>query len=99
VEIEGLPGGGLIAAGLADLRAGRMTSKELPVAIGSNRLRAAGIAVPPWSSSQAPEHAPYEVLSAENADSAHGRYNALLRRLVSFERGLDHALATGTDAG
>jgi hypothetical protein len=91
MDIEGLPGGDLIAAGLADLCAGRMTSEGLLVAIGSERLRAAGIAVPPWSSSQASEHALYEVLSAEDADSAHGGYNALLRRLVSFERGLDRA--------
>jgi hypothetical protein len=73
VEIEGLPGGDLIAAGLADRRAGRMTSEGLLVAIGSERLRAAGIAVPPWSSSLAPEHALYEVLSAaEDANSATG---------------------------
>jgi hypothetical protein len=29
----------------------------------------------------------YKRLHAEDADSAHPRYNALVRRLVSFERG------------
>ena len=28
----------------------------------------------------------YELLHAKDPDSAHGRYNALIRRLVSFER-------------
>ncbi len=32
------------------------------------------------------DHALYELLAAEDADSAHGRYNALVRLLVSFER-------------
>ena len=91
MEIEDLPGGDLIATGLADLRAGRMTSEGLLVAIASDRLQEAGIEVPPSSSSQTPEHALYRLLAAQDADSVHARYNALLRRLVSFERGLDHA--------
>ena len=28
----------------------------------------------------------YELLHDEDPDSAHGKYNALIRRLVSFER-------------
>jgi hypothetical protein len=33
-----------------------------------------------------PEHRLYLRLHAEDADAAHSRYNALLRRLVRFER-------------
>ena len=33
-----------------------------------------------------PEHRLYLTLAAEDPDSAHSRYNALVRRLVSFER-------------
>jgi hypothetical protein len=36
----------------------------------------------------APEHRLYAVLADANADSAHSQYNALVRRLVSFERAL-----------
>ena len=32
------------------------------------------------------EHRLYDRLASENADAAHSRYNALVRRLVSFER-------------
>jgi hypothetical protein len=31
------------------------------------------------------------MLAAEDADSAHGRYNALIRQLVSFERAAECA--------
>jgi hypothetical protein len=34
------------------------------------------------------EHRLYELLSRTDSDSAHSRYNALIRRLVSFERAL-----------
>src|SRR5207302_8884639 len=33
-----------------------------------------------------PEHRLYALLAAEDSNSAHSRYNALIRRLVSFER-------------
>jgi hypothetical protein len=33
-----------------------------------------------------PEKRLYELLASVDADTAHARYNALIRRLVSFER-------------
>ena len=33
----------------------------------------------------------YLLLAEDDSDSAHGRYNALIRRLVSFERALECA--------
>jgi hypothetical protein len=35
-----------------------------------------------------PEHRLYARLAQDSPDAAHSRYNALIRRLVSFERAL-----------
>jgi hypothetical protein len=32
-----------------------------------------------------PEHRLYELLASDDSDAAHSRYNAYVRRLVSFE--------------
>jgi hypothetical protein len=83
----GIPGGELIEAGLADLARDVESVPALLVAIGTPRLRELGVAVPERSVA-GPEHRLYALLAANDADSAHSRYNALLRRLVSFERAL-----------
>jgi hypothetical protein len=85
MDIEALPGGDLIREGLDDLAAGRESAAALLVAIGASRLRRAGIHVPSLPFDRA-EHRLYELLARSDADSAHSRYNALIRRLVSFER-------------
>ena len=70
--------------GIRDLRARSETLEALLVSIGSPRLRMLGIDVPtPFAQ---PEHRLYELLAADDADAAHSRYNALIRRLVSYER-------------
>lgn len=79
-----------MSRGIRDLRAGRSTAEALLVTIGAERLRAAGVNVPPVDGPEA-EHRLYELLRREDPDSAHGRYNALLRRLVSYERAVEHA--------
>jgi hypothetical protein len=33
-----------------------------------------------------PEHRLYDLLAQDDQDSAHSRYNAFIRRLVSYER-------------
>ncbi|MGH2953745.1 MAG: hypothetical protein ACRDK9_06940, partial [Solirubrobacterales bacterium] len=80
----GLPGADLVSRGLSDLGAGRRSEEALLVSIGAPRLRALGLDV------EAPvdqaEHRLYELLASRDPDSAHSRYNALIRRLVSFER-------------
>ena len=54
------------------------------VSIGTPRLRRLDLTLPePFAS---PEHRLYELLRTEYGDAAHSRYNALVRRLVSFER-------------
>ena len=39
-----------------------------------------------------PEAGLYALLDLEDSDSAHSRYNALVRRLVSFERAAERAM-------
>lgn len=79
-----LPGADLIDRGLSDLGRGVLSIEALLVSIGAPRLRTAGIPVD--SAVSDPERKLYELLAAENPDAAHSRYNALIRRLVSFER-------------
>jgi hypothetical protein len=80
-----LPGQELIEAGLDDLHHGRETVEALIVAIGAPRLRRLGHALPE-DLPPAPEHRLYARLAETDEDSAHSRYNALIRRLVSYER-------------
>jgi hypothetical protein len=89
MDLEIFPGGDLIAKGLADLESGRETPEALLVSIGAIRLRAAGLTVPPEHPD--PEHRLYRQLATLDPDAAHSRYNALLRRLISFERALECA--------
>jgi hypothetical protein len=84
VEQRLLPGEDLVRRGLADLGQGVESVEALLVSIGAPRLRRLGLGVPePFPS---PEHRLYELLRREHGDSAHSRYNALVARLVSFER-------------
>ncbi|MDQ6910725.1 MAG: hypothetical protein M3Z84_08105 [Actinomycetota bacterium] len=79
-----IPGSELVEAGLRDLIDGRHSVAALIVSIGAPRLRQLGFDI------DAPiddaDQALYLLLAAEDSDGAHGRYNALVRRLVSFER-------------
>ena len=73
---------------MRDLGAGRTaTAAALLVAIGAPRLRDLGVELPADLPAE-PEKRLYELLAADDADAAHSRYNALIRRLVSFERAL-----------
>ncbi|OHB78047.1 MAG: hypothetical protein A2Z34_09370 [Planctomycetes bacterium RBG_16_59_8] len=80
------PGADVVVAGIADLLNGRETIAALLVSIGTPRLRREGVDIPAPISS--PEIKLYRRLSVDNPDAAHSRYNALIRRLVSFERAL-----------
>ncbi|HVS14002.1 MAG TPA: hypothetical protein VMV46_08760 [Thermoanaerobaculia bacterium] len=87
MQYERLPGGDLVAKGLADLAAERESAEALLVSIGAPRLRRSGLEVPhPLPDA---EHRLYALLAGRDADAAHSRYNALVRRLVSFERALE----------
>lgn len=84
-----LPGHELVSAGLADLAAGRESESALLVAMAAPRLRALGYDVPSGQVER-PSHRLYELLSDKHED-AHSRYNALIRRIVSFARAAEHA--------
>jgi hypothetical protein len=85
MDLRSLPGGDLIARGLADQAAGRESVEALLLEVGAPRLRRLGIAAVERPGEPA-EHRLYDLLAAEDPDAAHSRFNALIRRLVSFER-------------
>lgn len=84
-EYASLPGAELVEAGLRDLAEGRESIAALTLLVAAPRLRRAGIELPDVPARE-PEHRLYAALAAENPRAAHSRYNALIRRLVSFER-------------
>ncbi|HYK91926.1 MAG TPA: hypothetical protein VE398_24380 [Acidobacteriota bacterium] len=85
MKIESLPGHEFIRAGIEDLNQGIESVPALLVSIGAPRLRLLGLQIPD-EVLPSPEHRLYDQLQRENSDAAHSRYNALIRRLVSFER-------------
>jgi hypothetical protein len=90
VDYEGFPGYELIREGLQDLAEERESVPAMLVLIGAPRLRRLGMDIPASVTSD-PELRLYEILSSDDADSAHSRYNALIRSLVSFERAAECA--------
>ncbi len=84
MDIAGLPGAALVEQGLADLARNEETVPSLLVSIGFPRLRLLGLDVP--TPIPDAEERLYRLLARDGPDSAHGRYNALVRTLVSFER-------------
>jgi len=87
-RMESLPANDLVSAGLLDLRNQRETIAALLVAIGAPKLRRLGLDLPSVLPSN-PEHRLYDLLSVSGPDSAHSRYNALIRKLVSFQRAME----------
>jgi hypothetical protein len=80
----GLPGSELVAQGLRDLEQGVETIESLLVSMSAPRLRALGLVVgTPFAD---PELRLYRRLGAEHGAAAHGKYNALVRRIVSYQR-------------
>ena len=85
-----LPGADLVAEGIQALRSGETTVEALLVSVGAPRLRAAGLDIPPGPSlPHSPEMSLYLAIGSDHPRDAHSRYNALIRRLVSFERALE----------
>lgn len=85
-----VPGQELVEAGLAALEQGEWTVEALLVAVGAPRLRLIGLRVPDLR--DAPEHpelALYQALGRIYPDDAYSRYNALIRRLVSYEQEME----------
>ena len=79
-----LPGADLIATGLNDLARRAETVESLLVSVGAPRLRALGIDVPsPFADA---ELRLFDLLATRHGAGAHAKYNALIRRVVSFQR-------------
>lgn len=82
--LDAVPGAELVERGLRDLGQRVETVESLLVSIGAPGLRTLGLIVPdPFAE---PELRLYRLLAARYGAGAHSRYNALLRRLVSFQR-------------
>ncbi len=90
MKFDAFPAYPLIRQGLQDLAVKQETIPALLVLVGAPRLRQIGIQVP-GSNIAEPQHRLYELLAAEDSDSAHSRYNALIRELISFERAAECA--------
>ena len=95
-DVAGRRCGGTGVGDASASAASGFTIEALLVAVGASRLRRAGLRVPTvpgWPAQ--PELALYEAVAAQNpAADAHSRYNALIRRLVSFERALEQRAST-----
>lgn len=83
-ELSALPGADLVTQGLRDLGQESVTVESLLVSIGAPALRRLGFLVSrPHGEA---ELRLYHLLAARHGAGAHGRYNALVRELVSFQR-------------
>jgi len=92
---ERLPGEALVGRGLKDLARGRESVEALLVAIGAPRLRRIGVPVPA-ELPPAPERRLFRLLDRDDSRGAHSRYNALIRRLVSYESAPERERAART---
>ncbi len=94
IALDQLPGGELISRGLADYAKGHVTPESCLLAVGWSRLQRGGLLMPAKSpvSFPEPEMQLYALLRSEPGD-AYSRYNALLRRLISFEQSLEQQKA------
>ena len=90
---DDVPGYELVEAGLKDLERGEWSVEALLVSVGAPRLRFVGLHVPERPDRPAhPELALYYALGRDHRDDTHSRYNALIRRLVSYEREMERRL-------
>lgn len=71
-------------AGLDDPRHGRETIASLLVAMGTQASQL-GLEIPDDLSAN-PQRRFCDLLAQDDSDSAHSRYNAYLRRLITYER-------------
>ncbi|MEW6749891.1 MAG: hypothetical protein AB1505_02820 [Candidatus Latescibacterota bacterium] len=68
------------------------------MAIGAPRLKGLGLNLPQLLPPQ-PELRLYRLLVADRPEGAHARFNALVRRLVSYERALEQEQARARRLG
>ena len=89
--LDKLPGAELVRQGLRDTHAGRLSVESYLVEIARPRLELSGLLAP------APHRLDAEIqlyhLLGGQTPNPHGRFNSLLRELVSLEHALDHRMA------
>jgi hypothetical protein len=90
-DLQDLPGSEIVLRGLADLASHRVTTEALLVAIAAPRLAWLGIDIPEPLPDD-PDATLYARLEEQHARDAHGQYNAWIRRLIRFERALEHQI-------
>ena len=90
VLIDDLPGAEIVSKGLGDREAGLRSPEACLVEMASPRLVAAGL-LPEVSTAKDSELELYRLLGEVEADP-YPLYNSMCRRLVSFERALDHRM-------
>ncbi|MDD5200161.1 MAG: hypothetical protein PHC88_10210 [Terrimicrobiaceae bacterium] len=87
-NFDNLPGAEWVGPGLADAAHGRNTPAACLIWLAAPRLQRAGLIDESFPAPiSEPERALYALLQTETGD-AFSKYNALLRRLVSFEHAL-----------
>jgi hypothetical protein len=91
-DLAKLPGAEIVLPGIEDLKAGRETVNALAVRAAAARLGVRNL-VPETDADEPAAHRLYRLLDSELGDAAHSRYNAILRRVLSFARAADHARA------
>ena len=91
-----LPGEDMVREGLEDLVQGRVTDYSLLELVASPRLRGLGLKIPERQSGVPFEHQLYERLEERLGVGAHSYYNSLIRRIVSYARGLDRERTAAT---
>ncbi len=91
-SFDALPGGDLVRQGLEDLRRDVESTQALVVQMFAPRLQQLTLDVPDYDPrNELPGHRLYALLQRSHGDAAHSRYNALVRRLVSFARAAECA--------
>lgn len=97
-DFSGLPGADIVDKGLRDLAAGTVTAEALAVVIFEPRLQTLGIAIPRQGRTPNGENLNlelYAMLEEQHGAEAHSRYNALLRRVISFASALERESSAG----
>lgn len=85
LDLAGLPGAARLERGIHDLRARRLSTNALLVAVAAGRLKDLGLPVPDATAlPDDPDLALYESLRDHPNGDPYFRYNALRRELDSF---------------
>jgi len=90
IDLNKLPGGDLVIAGLRDLEDQKISEMSLLLLVASPRLCSLGFKLSIPSKVELPfEHALYNKLHETEPSMAYSNYNSLIRKIVSFARAFE----------